>query len=274
MSKKPIKYGATGFLLGGLVGMLVGLGFFLGAFVGAVLGAVLGQRAEVHNELFKKIALMRSEIEVVLADAKKIAKSKQLIRKWLEEKPEAGVKIPQNTVDAVFSIAAAYVQRTPNLMEALFQTAKSSNLESEIIYLLQTSLSYFEDPNDLLSDENGIAGLLDDAYLTQHLMEQVISWQGGMLARAVERKADLTASNAFVAALLPIDIVTALNQKVQQALSASEARQMLNRMMQQSAALQGNWSRASHGIDMKKEIVKDQIYSDLAKDGIYMRPTG
>lgn len=276
MKKKLLKYSAIGFLLGGLFGAGFGglFGVLLGGLLGAALGAALGHRADVHSDLFKKINVIRSEIKDVLADENKTIKSKHLIEKWLREKLQPGITISQNNVDVIFSVASAYVQRTPDLMEALFRAAKWSNLENEIIFLLQTLSSYFGDSKDLIPGESGIAGRLDDAYVTQHLIEKLISWQGGILAHAAEKNVDLYAGNAFVAALLPANITMALNQKVEQAIGASETRQMLNRMLQQSAALQASWNRASQGIDWKKEIIKDEIYSDLAKDGIYLRPTG
>jgi hypothetical protein len=276
MAKKLLKYGAIGLLLGSFSGwILFGIGPLLGGILGALIGAAFGYRADVRSNLLDRINAIRSTLKSVLADPNKTVESKRLIEQWLKEKAQSNAEISKESIDVIFSIACGYVQRTPDLMEALLKSSKWSNLEQEIVFLLQkTALSYFENKEGMVINSYGVAGFLDDAYVAQYLIEKVAMWQAGMLTSAIEGSIDLHSGNKFVAALLPAKVIGALNSKVEAALNASQARQMLARMAQQSAALQENWKSVSGGIDFKKELVKDGIYSDLAKDGIYLRPTG
>jgi hypothetical protein len=270
MKKVTVKYGAIGFLVGAIGGtLLFGIfAFFYFGMFGAVIGAAVGYRADAHADLLRRINAIRATLGSVLGDENEAVDAKRSIEQWLQEKQRSGTHVSASTVDAVFLVVSAYVQRTPDLMEALFRAARWSSLEQEIVYLLRkTSLPQFERKT---ADVGGVAAFLSDAYATQYLIERVATEQGGVLARAIEGSTDLQAANAFVAALLPARAVEALKGKVAAALNASQARQMLAKMMQQSASLQGNWSRSTQGIDFKKQIVRDEVRHELAKDGIYL----
>jgi hypothetical protein len=275
MAKKTFTYGAIGFALGSLFGLLFfGMGFLIIGACVALIGGGLGYRTDLHGDVLSRIDAIRSKLRGAQTDKKQIIESRRLVDQWLKEKMQSRAEISNETVNAISSIVTAYVDQTPNLMEAIFRSCKWSNLENEVIILLRkTCLAYFESEGGPLDNSSGIAGYLDDAYATQLLIEKVASWHGATLASSIEGSVDLREGNAFVARLLPPNIVLEVTSKVEEALNASQTRQMLARIALQSAALQGNWSRASNHMDFKKGIVKDQIYSDLAKDGIYMRPT-
>lgn len=258
MVSKAVKYGAIGFLFGGPFG--------------AAIGAVLGHRGDVHGDLLEQIDSIRNDISAAREDPDKSAESKDLIGQWLQLKASTGKPLSEEAVDQVFNFLSAYVARTPDLMQGLFQAAKWSNLEAEIITIFRVAVSYFKDNDDLVRDDLGIAGLVDDAFVTQLLVQRLIASQGDILSAAVTQQIDLSAGNKLVADLLPSEIVDELTRRVDQAMSESEARQAMNRLLAQSAAIQSGWNTASKGIDWKREIVRDQIYSDLAKEGIFMRP--
>lgn len=275
MKRKSLVYGAIGFVLGSIFGLLFfGVDFLIIGIAIALISAGIGYRADVHSDVLNRISAVRSKMKSAQSDKGKIIASRQIIEQWLKEKAPPQTEVSKEAVDAVFWIVSAYVDRTPNVMEALFHSCKWSNLEKEIIYLLrETCLAYFEAEDDLLPDSVGISGYLDDAFATQYLIEKVAGWQGTNLRNSIEGSVDLHAANAFIAGLLPNNVVETLKNKVDIALNKSQMRQMVARIALQSAALQGNWSRASNRVDFNKEIIKDEIYSDLAKDGIYMRPT-
>lgn len=286
MKKKSLKYSAIGFLFGasaigsvfGIVPDLLLFGIdvliwcilIVGIF-GAFIGFLIGHRVDVRSDLLNKNNAIRSALKSVLADPKKTIESKRLIKEWLNEKGLSREKTSKKSVDAIFSFASDYVQRTPDLIEAVIQAYKWSNLEQEIVFLLRkTALSYFENKEDLVSDSSGIARFLKDAYLAQYLIEKVTMLHGGKLASVIERSVDLHDGNESAAALLPAKVHEALKSKVDAALKALQVRQMLIRMAQQSNAVQRNWNPSSGGIDFKREIVRDEIRHGLAKDGIFL----
>jgi uncharacterized membrane protein YkvA (DUF1232 family) len=276
MANKILKYGAIGLFAGAFGGVfLLGIFFLVpGGIIGVVIGIILGYRANVQQQLVSDVDQLRLKIERVLTDQSKVSASKQAMAQWLKEKTAQSTAISEANQDLLFTVVTAYVRRTPDLMDALIKTFKWTDMEGEIVFLLKKKVFvYFESNENLIPDSFGVAGLLDDAYLIQCMIEKLANDQGGALAKTIESSIDLHAANAFVAALLPANVVTALHRKVDAALRESEARQMAARIAaQQYAKMQEGWRQGSRGVDMKREIVRDEIYSDLAKDGIYIRP--
>ncbi len=59
---------------------------------------------------------------------------------------------------------AAYIEQVPYMMKVAWTAACNMGLEEAMRHILETVSSYWAEANDVIPDELGVIGLLDDAY--------------------------------------------------------------------------------------------------------------
>ena len=70
----------------------------------------------------------------------------------------------------VIDFVTAYIEQVPALMSAVEDAAAGHGRESDVRPLLDAIEAFFLDPDDVIPDHFGLAGLLDDAYLAHSLL--------------------------------------------------------------------------------------------------------
>jgi uncharacterized membrane protein YkvA (DUF1232 family) len=67
-----------------------------------------------------------------------------------------------------------YIEHAPALLDDLIQLANRAGIYKEIQPIIEVAVEYFLSPLDVIPDDLGLFGLLDDAYLTHRLIQRLV----------------------------------------------------------------------------------------------------
>jgi uncharacterized membrane protein YkvA (DUF1232 family) len=76
-------------------------------------------------------------------------------------------------VAQMVAFVRGYIEALPTMIEQAAAVSAMAGLAYVVQPLLQAATQYFLEPNDLIPDSNGLAGLADDAYLALGLISAV-----------------------------------------------------------------------------------------------------
>jgi uncharacterized membrane protein YkvA (DUF1232 family) len=93
-----------------------------------------------------------------------------LYRAVIELARQNGEHIDATQAGKVIDFVTAYIEQVPALMSAVEDAAAGHDREPDIRPLLEAIEAFFLDPDDVIPDHLGLAGLLDDAYLAHTLL--------------------------------------------------------------------------------------------------------
>src|SRR5690606_35154330 len=117
------------------------------------------------------------------------------------------IRLPvENGSESLLQFVNAYIEQVPDLLEAAARVAEQTGLQAHIDPLLRVAQEFFQAPRHA---EAGLAALLDDAYLTQRLIEEVHDRYLVQLGRP----------------LIPMDHTTAERQTCRTCLENEDTRQ-------------------------------------------------
>jgi|AntRauTorcE11897_2_1112592.scaffolds.fasta_scaffold27144_1 uncharacterized membrane protein YkvA (DUF1232 family) len=64
-----------------------------------------------------------------------------------------------------------YIDQSPDLLDTLWARGQQAGITKEILPFIQMAGNYFLMIQDIIPDQQGVYGLLDDAYATQHFVQ-------------------------------------------------------------------------------------------------------
>ena len=115
-------------------------------------------------------------------------------------------------------LARRYVERVPALAELAITRAEAMDELDSIDPLLDSAGQYFLAPSDLIPDNQGLLGLLDDAYLASKLFE-VMSEAYRQVTGVPLIDADLAPANRMIVHFIGRDLAQNLDQSIEQAVA-------------------------------------------------------
>lgn len=124
----------------------------------------------------------------------------------------------------------AYVQETPDLMDAAFEGARTAGLTNQIQPLFDAAFGYWAKPQDLIPNHLGLIGLTDDAYLTHSLMDQVSARHQQETGRPLF-SLDLQAANQAMRNIIGEPVATLLDQIVVQTVGGPSIQGVLQQLL-------------------------------------------
>jgi len=74
---------------------------------------------------------------------------------------------------ALWRFVSAYIEEVPQLLDAASEVAGKAGIESQIKPVLKIAEEYFLRPPGIVAGQEGLDGLLDEAYLAHRLVEEV-----------------------------------------------------------------------------------------------------
>lgn len=96
------------------------------------------------------------------------------VRNVLDTQTRAqGLNPTAKDLDAAVAFVRGYIEAIPELLEQAAVAASAAGIGPVVAPLLQAAIQYFVEPNDLIPDSNGLAGLADDAYLALGLISAI-----------------------------------------------------------------------------------------------------
>ncbi len=240
-----------------LLGAIVG--FALGGPVGAIAGAAVGgvseqqRRNRINPSVFNR---MQSQVQGALAHEDETGAVYDRVSTRFHEPGAA---------NEVVEFIRAYVAQTPDLLQGTYQSTIDTHLEPATNAVFQVIVEYFFDEYDVIPDHEGLFGLLDDAYLARRLVERVLLTTG--VSR--DQVQDLVASNDYARLVLGDRFGAQLDQRIDQTMAHPDSTQTMQMLAQNNFGGFVGSRQPYHGINFKREFVRDAIRHDLAKDGIY-----
>jgi uncharacterized membrane protein YkvA (DUF1232 family) len=105
-----------------------------------------------------------------------------------------GVEPSEEQLEAAARFVTSYIEFVPYMMKVAFTSAAQVGLESEMASILDMVVSYWIEGDDVIPDELGIIGLMDDAYCSLTSM-QAVSDHYRLLTGKHLFPDDLTAAN-------------------------------------------------------------------------------
>ena len=131
-----------------------------------------------------------------------------------------GVPTTPETIAEARGHVINYIRHVPDLLDELATAAAAIGMEDDVQPLLDGVVRYFADEHDLVPDEHGLIGLVDDAYLAYSAMRVANSM--AVETSGQELVADnLQGPNQMIELLLGPELVQQLQQRVQAELSQS-----------------------------------------------------
>ena len=157
-----------------------------------------------------QLADIRRLVEVAVKDEVETGRVAAVLRSAAEAN---GVR--PSSVDMMQTIAflASYAREAVTMLETLQQEAAAAGHPTALRPLIEMATKYFLEPNDLIPEHQGLAGVLDDAYLALRVIEVASDY----LARTHGRPliaTDLGPANKLVAHLLGPQITQLLEMAV------------------------------------------------------------
>ncbi len=76
-------------------------------------------------------------------------------------------------LEAVASFVCEYIEQVPYMIKVAVTAAASVGLEDEVNCILTAVISYWELEDDIIPDQLGVIGLIDDAYCSLSLLQSV-----------------------------------------------------------------------------------------------------
>jgi uncharacterized membrane protein YkvA (DUF1232 family) len=122
--------------------------------------------------------------------------------------------------------ALDYVWRVPLLLLAMQGAAAKASLQSEVDPLLDIALGYWTEPSDLLPDDLGLFGLVDDAYYVLSIL-QMISDQHRRTDGQPVLALDLTALNERMRSIIGEPHASVLEAGIMVAIGAPSLQHLL-----------------------------------------------
>jgi uncharacterized membrane protein YkvA (DUF1232 family) len=113
----------------------------------------------------------------------------------------------------VAGFVSAYINQVPYMMKVALTSASTVGLETEMNCILDTVESYWKEGDDIIPDELGVIGILDDAYCSLTLLQAVSDNYRLMTGKHLFPD-DLTAANQAMRRIIGEPYVTELDALV------------------------------------------------------------
>jgi len=115
-----------------------------------------------------------AQIESMIANACDDAHSHQELLELLAVVADRqGVSAQEHDLEQGARFVLGYIRQVPYMMKVAWTAAKNVGLEAEMKQILEMAESYWVEGDDIIPDDLGIIGLLDDAYCSLTLLQGV-----------------------------------------------------------------------------------------------------
>jgi hypothetical protein len=111
-----------------------------------------------------------------------------------------------------------YLEQVPELLEAAHVVACEAGIEGQIVPVLKVAEHFFLSPPEVVEGQEGLAGLLDEAYLAHRLIEEVNDRYIGFIGQPLI-PLDTTVANLIAHRLIGEFFANQLDEAVQLAVN-------------------------------------------------------
>ncbi|NJK31661.1 MAG: hypothetical protein HC927_04165 [Deltaproteobacteria bacterium] len=101
------------------------------------------------------------------------AKDRHLANYLSDRATERDASLDAEELSQALELFELYVRSVPELLAAASTSAAGTVVEAVMEKVMEAAITYWDEPDDLVPDELGVLGLLDDAYFSLQLLERV-----------------------------------------------------------------------------------------------------
>ena len=124
-----------------------------------------------------------------------------------------GAEANPDSIEQGIRFVTGYIEQVPYMLKVAWTSALNVGLEKELECVLETVESYWKEGDDVIPDDLGIIGLLDDAYCSLTLLQAVSDNYRLMTGKHLFPE-DLTAANAAMHRIIGEPYVSELDTLV------------------------------------------------------------
>lgn len=129
-----------------------------------------------------------------------------------------GIQLNSKQLSEVCKFIQEYIEHAPNLLDAISAAAEKEGIIHQVIPILNAVEQYFLAPLDIIPDNLGLLGLVDDAYLAHSLIQALSDSYRNETGRTL-LPLDLTETNQFIRNLIGEPQASMLDVAVEGALT-------------------------------------------------------
>ena len=150
-----------------------------------------------------------SDVQAMVTEAVEHEKQTNAVRQRLSK------TLPAEATGPAQQFLIAYAESTPVLMEGMQDFLGRHNALPQFQPMFDLMFSYWANPSDVIPDDQGLVGILDDAYVAKRSLQQ-INEQFGQVAGVPVVAANLAKENQLMRPILGAAIIDQLDAIVAQ----------------------------------------------------------
>ena len=117
-----------------------------------------------------------NSIKQIIIQAKSQANAREKLLDFLQKRRpflHSSILLPENSVEPLADFVERYISHVPDFIDAIQEIIQEAKIEQEVQPIITVAANYFLSPPDLIKDPRHLVGLLDEAYLSHRLLEEV-----------------------------------------------------------------------------------------------------
>lgn len=126
------------------------------------------------NRFDEQTSMDTDHINEMITTALAIEADKGHLANYLEDRASAsGLVLGESQRREAIAVFEKYVRSVPTLLASAANAARGTPVEDTLGRVIRAAVTYWDEPDDLVPDELGLLGLLDDAYFTLRMLQLV-----------------------------------------------------------------------------------------------------
>ena len=209
-----------------------------------------------------------SVIKEMISNAVKNEKSTNSLAKLVQKvAKQNGNIITLEKAQGVSNFVIQYVNLVPGFMEEGLNTSAQFGIQNEMSQMIAELEYYWKLEQDLIPDNLGLIGIVDDAYASIYLLQTLSDYCKSMFNRPL-LKTDFTESNNAIRSILGNPIAAELEQKVQITIGNNMTNQIFNQVYKNIFSSGFTFGNAAQAY-MDQRNIEEQVNVQLGAMGIF-----
>jgi uncharacterized membrane protein YkvA (DUF1232 family) len=176
-----------------------------------------------------------AHIEEMIDKAVAIEAKECHLAHYLEDRAQTrGLTLDAQQKRDALELFERYIRSVPTLLRSTSALAQGTPVEALLGQVIRAAVTYWDEPDDLVPDELGLLGLLDDAYFTLQSLQLVSERLQGLTGQALMAD-DLTALDNVVREILG-ELADVLDELVDLSMTNAGIEELLGKIAEYSGS--------------------------------------
>lgn len=150
-----------------------------------------------------------------------------------------GRRLQEKDLEAGVHFIEHYLRQVPAQLEAISSAAKDTPFAEKVRELVEASLAYWREPDDLVPDKLGLLGLMDDGYVTMSLLQSISEECRAQTGQRLLAE-DFQEANAVMARFIGSPVIERLDAYVANLLQQPQMSNLLAQLLKFAGQMQGS----------------------------------